>query len=105
MYEKDLSTGPSAIFDMFPQPTGIGHRSQITEGRVLRPFSYTKNSDCRQLEIGHSPTTCNCIRCYPADNKDSRRTIVQDFHLIFNIPYQLKNPELKTRILNLKFLN
>jgi hypothetical protein len=38
MYEKDLSTGPSAIFDMFPQPAGLGHRSQITEGPVLRIF-------------------------------------------------------------------
>jgi len=103
MYEKDQSIGPSAIFDMFPQPTGLGHRSQITEGPVIRSFSYTKSSDYRQLEIGHSPTTGNCIKCYPADHKNSRRTIVQDFHLIFNIHYQLKNPELKTHNLNLKF--
>jgi hypothetical protein len=37
----DLITGPSVIFDLFPRPTGLGHRSQITEGAVLRPFSYT----------------------------------------------------------------
>jgi hypothetical protein len=24
------------MFDLFPQPTGLGHRSQITEGPVLR---------------------------------------------------------------------
>jgi hypothetical protein len=29
------------IFDVFPQPTGLGHRSQITKGPVLKPFSYT----------------------------------------------------------------
>jgi len=40
--EKDLSTGPSVIVDLFPQPTGLNHRSQITEGLVLRPLSYTK---------------------------------------------------------------
>jgi hypothetical protein len=39
---KNLSTGPSVIFNVFPGPTGLGHRSQITEGPVLRPFFYTK---------------------------------------------------------------
>jgi hypothetical protein len=39
--EKDLSIGPSVIFDLFPWPTGLRHRSEITEGPVLRPFSYT----------------------------------------------------------------
>jgi hypothetical protein len=29
------------IFDVFPQPTGLGHRSQITKRPVLRPFPYT----------------------------------------------------------------
>ncbi len=43
---KDLSTGPSMIFDLFPRPTGLRHRSQITEGPVLRPFSYTKIPHC-----------------------------------------------------------
>ncbi len=36
-----VGEGPSMIFDLFPQPTGLGHRSQITKGPVLRPFSYT----------------------------------------------------------------
>jgi hypothetical protein len=40
---KGPSTGPSAIFDLFPWPTGLGHRSQITKGPILRPFSYTQN--------------------------------------------------------------
>jgi hypothetical protein len=26
--------------DVFPRPTGLGHKSQITEGPVSRPFSY-----------------------------------------------------------------
>jgi hypothetical protein len=29
--EKDLSTVPSVIFDLFPWPTGLRHRSEITE--------------------------------------------------------------------------
>jgi hypothetical protein len=33
---------PFSDFRPVPQPTGFGHRSQITEGPVLRPFSYTK---------------------------------------------------------------
>ncbi len=41
-WDKDLSTGPSMIWDLFLRPTDLGHRSQITEGPVLlRPFSYT----------------------------------------------------------------
>ncbi len=40
MQGKELSTGPSVIFHLFSRPTGIRHRSQITEGLVLRPFSY-----------------------------------------------------------------
>ncbi len=32
-------TGPSVIFNLFPQPTRLGHRSQIMEGPVLRPVS------------------------------------------------------------------
>ncbi len=36
-----------AIFDLFPWPTGLRHRSQITEGPVLGPFSYTK-SPCKR---------------------------------------------------------
>jgi hypothetical protein len=40
--EKDPSTGPSMIFHLFPRLTGLGHTSQITEGPVLRPFSYTE---------------------------------------------------------------
>jgi hypothetical protein len=36
-----MSTGPSMNFDLLPRPTGLGHRSQITEGPVLKPFSYT----------------------------------------------------------------
>jgi hypothetical protein len=27
------------IFNLFPQPTRLGHRSQIMEGPVLRPVS------------------------------------------------------------------
>jgi len=38
--EKDLGTGPFVIFNLFPQLTSLGHRSQIMEGPVLRPFSY-----------------------------------------------------------------
>jgi hypothetical protein len=42
LYEgKGPKTGPLVIFDLFPRPTVLGHRSQITEGPVLRPFSYT----------------------------------------------------------------
>ncbi len=40
---KGPSIGPSVIFDPFPWPTGLGHRSQITKGPILKPFSYTKN--------------------------------------------------------------
>ncbi len=41
-WDKDLSTGPSMIWDLFLRPTDLRHRSQITEGPVLlRPFSYT----------------------------------------------------------------
>jgi len=40
--EKDLSIDPSVPFILFPRPTGLGHRSQITQGPVLRPLSYTK---------------------------------------------------------------
>jgi len=36
-----VGKGPSMNFDVFPQPTGLGHRSQITKRPVLRPFSYT----------------------------------------------------------------
>jgi len=35
--EKDPSTGPSVIFDVFPQITGLGHTSQITEGPYSGP--------------------------------------------------------------------
>ncbi len=35
--EKDLSTGPSMIFDMFPGLIGFRRSSQITEGPVLMP--------------------------------------------------------------------
>jgi hypothetical protein len=35
--EKDPSTGPSVIFDLFPQFTGLGHTSQITEGPYSGP--------------------------------------------------------------------
>jgi hypothetical protein len=45
---KDLSTGPSVIFNLFPRPTSLGQRSQITEGPALRPFSYTQ---CVTIEI------------------------------------------------------
>jgi hypothetical protein len=34
---KGPGTGPSMIFDMFPWPTGLGHRSQITEGPSAIP--------------------------------------------------------------------
>jgi hypothetical protein len=47
--EKDLSTGPSVIFDLFPRPISLGHRSEITEGR---PFSYTQSSDRELLLQG-----------------------------------------------------
>jgi len=40
---KGPSTGPSVIFDLFPWPTGLGHRSQITKGPIFRPLSYTQN--------------------------------------------------------------
>jgi hypothetical protein len=43
MEEKDLSIGPFVIFNLFPRLTGLGHRSEIMEGPVLRPFSYTLN--------------------------------------------------------------
>ncbi len=36
------------IFDLFPRPTVLGHRSQITEGPVRRPFFYTKNTQAGQ---------------------------------------------------------
>jgi hypothetical protein len=29
--------------NLYSGPTGLGHRSQITEGPLLRPFTYTKN--------------------------------------------------------------
>jgi hypothetical protein len=45
--------GPSVIFDLFPQPTSLGHRTQITEGPVLRPFSYTE--ELSKLGIVHNP--------------------------------------------------
>jgi hypothetical protein len=32
---KRPSRGPSVIFDLFPWPTGLGHRSQITKGPIL----------------------------------------------------------------------
>ncbi len=37
-YVQALSGG---IFDLFALPTGLGQRSQIVKGLVLRPFSYT----------------------------------------------------------------
>ncbi len=40
---KGPSTGPSVIFDLFPWPTGLGHRSQITKGPIFRPLPYTQN--------------------------------------------------------------
>jgi len=40
---KGLRTGPSVIFELFPRATGFRHRSQITEGPVLKPISYAKN--------------------------------------------------------------
>jgi hypothetical protein len=43
MEEKDLSIGPFMIFNLFPQLTNLGHRSQIMEGLVFMPFSYTLN--------------------------------------------------------------
>jgi hypothetical protein len=33
--------GPFMIFDLFARPIGLGQRSQIVKGLVLRPFSYT----------------------------------------------------------------
>ncbi len=40
---KGPSTGPSVIFDLFPWPTGLGHRSQITKGPIFRSLPYTQN--------------------------------------------------------------
>jgi hypothetical protein len=47
--EKDLSsTGPFVNFDVFPRPPSLRHRSQITGGPLLRPFSYTYGSQSKQ---------------------------------------------------------
>jgi hypothetical protein len=43
MEEKNLSLGPFVIFNLFPRLTSLGHKSQIMEGLILRPFSYTLN--------------------------------------------------------------
>ncbi len=32
---RDLSTGPSVFFDLFPQPTSLGHRSPCTQALLL----------------------------------------------------------------------
>jgi hypothetical protein len=34
---------PFHDFQPVPSAAGLGHRSQITEGPVLKPFSYTEN--------------------------------------------------------------
>ncbi len=41
---KGLYSGAYVIFGLFSRPTGLVHRSQITKGPVLRPFSYTEIS-------------------------------------------------------------
>jgi hypothetical protein len=38
-------------FDLFPQPTRLGHRSQIKEGLVLRPFSYYIKSSFKVCSV------------------------------------------------------
>jgi len=39
---KGFEYRPFHDFRPVPAPTGVGHRSQILEGPVLRPFSYTE---------------------------------------------------------------
>jgi len=45
---------PSMIFDLFPRPTVLVHRSQITEGPVRRPLLLYKNTQAgqRRREVG-----------------------------------------------------
>jgi hypothetical protein len=56
MQEKDLNTGPPVIFDLFPRPTGLEHRPQITEGPVFRPFSYTENTPSQEAVQSMMPS-------------------------------------------------
>jgi hypothetical protein len=44
MEEKDLSTGPSIIFDLFPRLTGLVLGLPAL-GTDLKPFSCTETSD------------------------------------------------------------
>ncbi len=40
---KEPECRPFHDFQPVPSATGLGHRSQITEGPVLKPFSHTEN--------------------------------------------------------------
>ncbi len=40
--QATLYWDPSEIFDLFPWPTSVRHRFQITEEPALRPFSHTE---------------------------------------------------------------
>ncbi len=44
---------PFSIVDLLPQPTGLGHRSQITEGPILRPFSHTQQPTTNCMDKVH----------------------------------------------------
>ncbi len=51
MEVKDLSTGPSVIFNLFPHPTGLRHRSQITKALLLYERSCQQLSNKGKKEI------------------------------------------------------
>ncbi len=53
-----VGKGASMIFDVFPQPTGIVHRSQITKVHVLRPFSYTDRLGLRAFWVSCIKVLC-----------------------------------------------
>jgi len=48
---KDLSTCPSVIFNLFPRPIGLRHRSQITKALLLYKRSCQKLSNKGKEEI------------------------------------------------------
>jgi len=57
---KGLEDTPFHDFDLYPRPTGLGHRSQIMKG--LRPFSYSFDSSSSCNNEIRAVLCCNKIQ-------------------------------------------
>jgi hypothetical protein len=57
-----LSTGPSVVFNLFPQPTGLRHRSQITKALLLYERSCQQLSNKGKKEIDIQSLTPSFVK-------------------------------------------